>query len=155
MSKSYAYSMFITNLLFILSSTLFAAADVVPLKDNILFAFERCKTLSVNLEKGQLAETVTSSFDLHCKQSAEKSLEYTCAIFDTGSSKKLSESVYTGGSNLGKALLSDKDGREIEFLIGKGFASFKSGPEQKVCAGIFIFERDALKQKSSSPKSGL
>ena len=154
MPKSYAYSMFILNLIIILSSTLFAA-DVVPLKDNVLFAFERCKTLAVNLEKGQLAETVTSSFDLHCKQSPENSLEYTCATFDTGSNKKLSESNYTGGSNLGKASLKDNQGREIEFLIGKGFASFKSGPEQKVCAGIFIFERDALKQKSSSPKSGL
>lgn len=146
--------MFILNLIIILSSTLFAA-DVVPLKDNVLFAFERCKTLAVNLEKGQLAETVTSSFDLHCKQSADNSLEYTCATFDTGSNKKLSEAIYTGGSNLGKASLKDNQGREIEFLIGKGFAAFKSGPEQKVCAGIFIFERDALKQKSSSPKSGL
>ena len=146
--------MFILNLLILLTFTTFAA-DVVPLKDNILFAFERCKTLAVNLEKGQLAETVTSSFDLHCKQSPAAALEFTCATFDTGSSKKLSESVFTGGSNLGKAEINDKQGQKLQFLIGKGFASYQSGPEQKVCAGIFIFEQDALKQKSSSPKSGL
>lgn len=146
--------MFILNLLILFSLPTFAA-DVVPLKDNILFAFERCKTLAVNLEKGQLAETITSSFDLHCKQTEGNSLEFTCAMFDAGSDKKLSESVFTGGSNLGKAELNDKEGRKLQFLIGKGFASYQSGPEQRVCAGIFIFERDALKQKSSSPKSGL
>lgn len=146
--------MLILKLLIIFSFSSFAA-DVVPLKDNILFAFERCKTLAVNLEKGQLAETVTSSFDLHCKQNVSSPLEFSCDTFDTGSNKKLSQAVFTGGSNLGKAELNDKAGRKIEFLIGKGFASYQSGPEQKVCAGIFIFERDALKQKSSSPKSGL
>lgn len=146
--------MFILNLLIFFSLSLFAA-DAVPLKDNILFAFERCKTLSVNLEKGQLAETVTSSFDLHCKQSENKPLEFTCAMYDAGSDKKLSESIFTGGSNLGKAELNDNQGRKLQFLIGKSFASYQSGPEQRVCAGIFIFERDALKQKSSSPKSGL
>ncbi len=144
--------MFILNLLVLLSLPTFAA---VPLKDNILFAFEHCKTLAVNLEKGQLAETVASSFDLHCKQTDGTSLEFTCSMFDAGSNKKLSESIFTGGSNLGKAELNDKAGRKLQFLIGKGFASYQSGPEQRVCAGIFIFERDALKQKSSSPKSGL
>ncbi len=146
--------MFILNFFIFLNLSLFAA-DAVPLKDNILFAFERCKTLSVNLEKGQLAETVTSSFDLHCKQTEGKPLEFICAMYDAGADKKLSESVFTGGSNLGKAELNDNEGRKLQFLIGKGFASYQSGFDQRVCAGIFIFERDALKQKSSSPKSGL
>ena len=149
---SYDKRMIILSILF-LFSLITHASEVVPIRDNILFAFERCKTLSVNLEKGQLAESMTSSFDLHCKQSSSNALEFVCDTFDTGSSKKLSQSIYTGGSNLGKAELIDKEGRKIQFLIGKGFASWQSGVDQKVCAGIFIFERDALKQRSSSPKS--
>lgn len=144
--------MLILNLLFLLKfSSLYA--NVVPLNDSVLFAFERCKTLAVNLEKGQLTETMTSSFDLYCKQNVSSPLEYNCETFETGSSKKLTQSIFTGGSNLGEAELNDKEGRKLQFLIGKRFASYKSGPDQKVCAGIFIFERDALKQQSSSPKS--
>ena len=148
--------MLILILLFIFSFSSFPAdSDRVSLKDNILFAFERCKTLAVNLEKGQLAEPITSSFDLHCKQNVSSPMEFICDTFDAGSNKKIGQAVFRGGSNLGKAELNDKSGRKIEFLIGKRFASYQSGPEQKVCIGIFIFEQDALKQKSSSPKSGL
>lgn len=121
------------------------AFSVVPLKDNILFGFEKCKSLSVDLEKGQLREAVSSSFDAHCKKKSE--MELSCIFYETGSSKKISEEIFSGGSDLGVGELKDKDGRKIRFLIGKGFASYESGPEQKVCAGIFIFEEDARKVK--------
>lgn len=131
------------------------AANSIPIKDNLLFAFEKCKSLSVNLEKGQLNEISISSFDLHCRKSPEKSLEFKCDYFDAGSNKKVGQEVFNGGSNLGEAELISKDDKKIKFLIGKGFASYESGSEHKVCAGIFIFEQDALKQQSSSLKSGL
>ncbi len=131
------------------------ASNEVPLKDNMLFGFEKCKTLGVDLEKGQLAETTTSSFDLHCKKSQTDPLEFSCEYFETASNKKPPQDVLRGGSHLGRAELVSKSGTKIKFLIGKGFASYESGSEKKVCAGIFIFEQDALKQKSSSPKSGL
>lgn len=131
------------------------SAKPVSLKDNILFAFEKCKSLSVDLEKGQLKESIASSFDLHCRKSDLGTLEFRCTFFDTGSDKKTNEIAFTGGSELGIAELQDGSGRIIKFLIGKKFASYESASEQKVCAGIFIFEQDALKQQASSPKSGL
>jgi hypothetical protein len=140
--------------LFILLTTS-ALAGVVPLTDNVLFAFEKCKSLSVDLQKGQLKEAPAPTFDLHCSRSKEVKTDFDCAYFDTGSDKKLSQETYSGGSELGVAELKDKTGKKLKFLIGKGFASYESGPEQKVCIGIFIFEQDALKQKASSPKSGL
>lgn len=141
------------SFLFLITTPVFAG--VVPLKDNILFAFEKCKTLSVDLHKGQLKEAVASSFDVHCKRVADSKLDFNCDFFETGSDKKTSTSVFSGGSDLGKGELKDKEGQKISFLIGKNYASFESATEHKACIGIFIFEEDALKQKASSLKSGL
>lgn len=124
------------------------AFSAVPLRDNVLFGFEKCKSLSVDLEKGQLKEAVSSSFDLHCKK--KEALTMSCDFFETGSSKKIEEHTFTGGSDLGVAELVDGKGRKIRFLIGKNYASYESGPEQKVCIGIYLFEKDALKAKSGS-----
>lgn len=120
---------------------------VVALKDNLLFAFEKCKSLSVDLHKGQLKEAVVSSFDLHCRKSSDKDLELKCEFFETGSQKKSEEVVFSGGSELGEGELKDKKGRTIKFLIGKGFASFEDPSAHKVCVGIFLFEKEALKKK--------
>jgi hypothetical protein len=143
--------MFILNLLLIIFST--AVSATVPLSDNILFGFEKCKTLSVDLEKGLLKETPVAAFDIHCQQQSSDKLKLDCSFFEFGSNKKKHHHVFSGGSELGEAHLKDNMGNEIRFLIGKKFASYHSVSEQKVCAGIFIFERDALKQKASSPKS--
>ncbi|MCM2350059.1 MAG: hypothetical protein NDI69_08550 [Bacteriovoracaceae bacterium] len=132
-----------------------AQAGVMPIKDNILFAFERCKTLSVDLKKGTLQESLAPSFDLHCRKTIDDQMAFKCDIFDTASNKKLGQDIFSGGSELGEALLVEKSGKKIKFLIGKKFASFESASENKVCVGIFIFEQDALKQKVSSPGSGL
>jgi hypothetical protein len=139
------------NFFLILMAISASAAGVVPVNDNILFAFEKCKELSVNLEKGQLRESLNSSFDLHCRK--KDKLEFQCSYFDTGSSKKLNEETFTGGSDLGVGEFKNKSGSRIKFLIGKNFASYESGKELKACAGIFIFEKDALKRKASSPVS--
>ena len=124
----------------------FTASAAVPIKDGILFGFEKCKSLAVDLHKGQLKEEVTSSFDLHCKKQGD--LEFKCSYFDPGSSKVSKTEVFSGGSDLGVADLQSVGGSRLRFLIGKSFASFASGPEQKVCAGIYLFEQDALKRKN-------
>jgi chromosome condensin MukBEF MukE localization factor len=125
-----------------------AIAGAVPLKDNVLFGFERCKSLGVDLEKGQLKESVSSSFDMVCRKKDETQMN--CDYFETGSSKKISEGVFSGGSDLGVAELKDKEGRKLRFLIGKNYASFESGPEQKVCVGIYLFEQDAIKKSKTN-----
>lgn len=127
-----------------MASETFAA---VPLSDNILFAFEKCKSLSVDLEKGQLKEAVSSSFDLHCLRKNENPLEFKCSYFDAGSDKKLKDETFTGGSDLGVAELKNGSDKRIKFLIGKSFASFEAGSELKLCAGIYLFEKDALKRR--------
>ena len=127
-----------------------AFAGVVPLKDNFLIAFEKCKVLSVDLEKGQLREAVVSSLDLHCLKVAGEPLQVRCDFFENQAHQKTDESTFTGGSELGVASLKDRNGRKIKFLIGKGFASFESPEENKVCAGIYLFEKDALKKKAGN-----
>lgn len=125
-------------------------AKPVAIKDNILFGFEKCKELNVDLEKGQLIEAKTSSFDLHCKKISGEKFNFKCSFFETGSSNKFHEAIFTGGSNLGIGELKDNEGQKINFVIGKTFASYESGTRgNKVCAGVFIFEKDALKQKTS------
>lgn len=134
-------------LIFLLLFPAVSSARPVALKDNLLFAFEKCKSLSVDLHKGQLKEAVVSSFDLHCRKSYDKDLELKCEFFETGSQKKSEEAVFSGGSELGEGELKDKKGRTIKFLIGKGFASFEDPSAHKVCVGIFLFEKEALKKK--------
>jgi hypothetical protein len=123
------------------------ALALVPLTDNVLFAFEKCKALSVDLEKGQLKEAMTSSFDIHCLKKNENPQHFQCTYFDTGSNNKVKEELFTGGSDLGVAELKNGTDKKIKFLIGKSFAAFESGSEQKVCAGIYLFEKEALKRR--------
>ncbi len=133
------------KLIFFLFSISVASANV-PLRDNILFGFEKCKALSVDLENGQLKEAFSSSFDLHCKK--KSNLEFSCNYFETGSSKVLKTEEFSGGSDLGVAELKNQAGNKIRFLIGKSYASFESVTDHKVCIGIYLFEQDALKKKA-------
>jgi len=121
----------------------------VPLTDNVLLAFEKCKSLSVDLEKGQLKEAPAAAFDVRCEKVPDTKEDLLCAFYDQGSSKALSKESFTGSSDLGVAELKDKTGKKMKFLIGKSYASYESGPEQKVCIGIYIFEKDALKRKAN------
>lgn len=121
----------------------------VPLTDNILLAFEKCKALSVDLEKGQLKEGPAAAFDVRCEKVPDTKEELLCSFYDPGSNKALSKETFTGSSDLGVAEIKDKTGKKMKFLIGKSFASYESGPEQKVCIGIYIFEKDALKRKAN------
>lgn len=135
-------AVYFTLLLFITHST----QAGVPLRDNILFAFEKCKTLNLDVEKGQLKETIEPSFDLHCKKSNER--EFKCDYFGASSNKKEKEETFSGDSDLGVAELKSTAGKKIKFLIGKNYATYESGPELKACVGIYLFEQDALKKKS-------
>jgi hypothetical protein len=122
--------------------------QAVSVKDNILFAFEKCKELGIDLDKGQLKESIASSFDLVCKKNTKSETEFNCDYFETGSSHKLSSESFFGGSDLGIAEFKSKAGKSLKFLIGKQFASFDSPSERKVCVGIYLFEQDALKKKT-------
>lgn len=124
-----------------------SSAGSVSIKDSILFGFEKCKELSIDLEKGQLRESVSSSFDVHCKKSKSDEHSFNCDFFETGSDKKILTEEFRGGSDLGIAELKSKTGGVIKFLIGRKFASFKSSEELKACIGIFLFESEAAKKK--------
>jgi len=121
----------------------------VPIKDNILFAFEKCKELGIDLDKGQLKESLTSTFDMVCKKTPPSDSDFICDYFETGSQHKLSTEAFSGGSELGIADLKSKAGKRIKFLIGKQFASYESSIDHKVCIGIYLFEQDALKKKTT------
>lgn len=124
-----------------------ALGSPMPVQDNILFAFDRCKTFSVDLKTGKWLESFTTPFDIHCRKSSEDKLQLTCDFFATDSSKKLSQDIYTGGTELGAADLSGPNGKKIRFLLGYKFASFESPSEKKICTGIYLFEQEALKKK--------
>ena len=135
----------ITILFFLLFSLPLRA---VPLRDNILFAFEKCKELGIDLDKGQLKESISSSFDMVCHKISNSELEFNCDYFETGSRLKLRSESFIGGSDLGIAELKSKSGKRLKFLIGKPFASYESSIDHKVCIGIYLFEQDALKKKT-------
>ncbi len=132
--------------LFLLLFQTSAFGAPVPLKDGVLFAFERCKTLSVDLQRGQLKEAASEAFDLHCKRT-DRALDLRCEFFDPGGTAVKKVETFAGGSELGVATLTAPAGLKLRFLIGKSFAAYESGPEQKVCAGIYLFEEEARKQK--------
>jgi hypothetical protein len=132
----------------LLPSKVLASAPLVSIKDNVLLAFEKCKSLSVNLEKGQLIEGRSPSFDLVCKKINGSETDFSCEFFEAGSSKKYSEEKFTGGSNLGVAELRSSSGAKVRFLFGKSFASFESPADFKACLGFYLFEKDALKEQS-------
>lgn len=119
----------------------------MPLQDNLLFAFDRCKILSVDLKSGKWEESYANSFDIHCKKSSDEKKQMICAFFATDSSKEISQEIYKGGSELGAAELQGPEGKKITFLLGHKYASFESPSEKKVCAGIYLFEQEALKKK--------
>jgi len=119
----------------------------MPIQDNILFAFDRCKVISVDLKSGKWQESFDSSFDIHCRKSTDEKKQMICDFFATDSSKKISQENYKGGSELGAAELLGPEGKKITFLLGHKYASFESPSEKKICAGIYLFEQEALKKK--------
>lgn len=129
--------------MFLVSTPLLSG--VVVVKDNLLFAFERCRSLSVDLHKGQLRESEVSSLDLHCLKLSDP-LKLNCVFFENGSDKKTNEEIFSGGSEFGIGDLRGEKGSRIKFLIGKGFASYSFPEDHRLCAGIFYFEKDALKK---------
>jgi hypothetical protein len=125
-------------------------SKIVPLQDNVVFAFEKCKSLSVDLEKGLLVESVSPSFDLHCKKVTDslETNDFLCDFFSQGGNKKNDQKRFSGGSELGNARLLSDSGMTINFLVGKKYASFVSSTETglKMCAGFFLYEKELLKK---------
>jgi hypothetical protein len=126
-------------------------SKIVPLSDNVVFAFEKCKTLSVDLEKGLLVESLSPSFDLHCKKISDSmnSNGLLCDLFREGSNKKNEQIRFTGGSDLGRAQLKSDTGMSINFLVGKKYASFSNQSEHQsqMCVGFFLFEKELMQKK--------
>lgn len=122
-----------------------------PLKDSVLFAFERCKSLEVDLEYGKLKELIKPPFDVHCKKINDSNTnELNCVFYNPQNNKILKEEIFTGDSDLGSAELKNINSSKINFLIGKKFASFRSFNENIVCIGFYLFEQEAIKKKKSN-----
>lgn len=135
---------------FFLLFPILAFGAAMPLQDNLLFAFDRCKILSVDLKSGKWQESYSNSFDIHCRKSSDNKNKMNCDFFATDSSNKISQEIYKGGSELGAAELLGPEGKKITFLLGHKFASFESPSEKKVCVGIYLFEQEALKKKKQN-----
>lgn len=136
--------------LFLLLLVLSFDVVAVPIKDNVLFAFEKCKTLVVDLEKGQLKEVLLPPFDVHCKKNSNsKSTEFNCIFYNPENNQKIKEEIFSGNSELGLAELRKSNEEKINFLIGRKFASFDSLKDHTVCIGFYLFEEEALKQKKN------
>ena len=130
------------------------ASDVQPLGDNILFAFERCQTLSVDLKKAGLQVATVPGFDMHCVMNSSNVLEFKCDYIDVVTNKKMQLEVMSGGKKGSNVSLMSKGGTTIKFVIGNQNAYYmtaltdnESIQGSKVCSGIFLFEKEALKKK--------
>jgi hypothetical protein len=142
---------------FLISLSTFAAE--VPVKDNILFAFEKCKSLSVDLNTGLLKENNEKAFDIHCKMKSSDEMEFTCDFFDPGSDQKQSVELLRGGkdkNNVGT--LRNAYGTFLRLYFEKSSAQYETSIisddgrsyGKKVCSGIYILEKEALKKKTKS-----
>ena len=121
----------------------------VPLTDHVMFAFEKCKSLSYDLKKGELKEaSQLAPFDLHCKKRAQDEFVLDCSYFQLESNAVSHKEVFQGESQLGEAVLKSSDGVQIKFFIGKKFAAYIDPKKLQVCMGIYVFEKDALKKKN-------
>lgn len=127
---------------------------MLPLEDNILFAFERCQTLTVDLKKGGLQSATVPAFDIHCVNVPANNLEFKCDYIDVTTNKKMQLEVLNGGKKDSKVFLSSKGGTKIKFILGNQGAYYETPLSDneviqgsKVCSGIFLMEKDALKKK--------
>lgn len=130
------------------------ASDVLPLEDNMLFAFERCQTLTVDLKKGSLQSAAAPGFDIHCTNVPSNKLEYKCDYIDMKTNRKMQLEVLSGGKQDSNVNLASKGGTRIKFILGQQSAFYETPladneliQGSKVCAGIFLMEKEALKKK--------
>ena len=138
---------FLPNLVF--------SQEVEALNDNLLFAFDKCRTFNLNLKKTAIEEAHSRPFDLHCVQANTDKKLFKCDYFDTASNKKGDLENLTGGKVGKLGTLTSKGGTSIRFSLEKGSASYEviipseDGLEnsRKLCVGIFLFEKEALKRK--------
>jgi hypothetical protein len=145
----------VLNLLFLLVTSVYAAE--IPFGDNILFAFEKCKTLNVDLNAGTLTEVQVDAFDLHCKTQDSDLMNYTCESFDPSSQKKIGLEQLKGGKDKnGIGNLRNAGGGYIRVSLEKNTAQYETplmdelGRKygRKMCVGIYLYEKDGLKKKA-------
>lgn len=144
----------ILSLIFLLSFSSHAD-ELSSFGDNILFAFDKCRTFNLDLKKTAIVEVESRPFDIHCVQANTDKKLFKCDYFDTATNKKGDLENMSGGKSGMLGILSSKGGTSIRFSIEKGSASFQApittadGSENshKLCVGIFLFEKDALKRK--------
>lgn len=123
--------------------------DVVH--DNFLIAFDKCRSLAVNLKNGQVGEVHSSAFDVYCKING---IDATCDYFQPGETKRFESKGLKGGLDGETGIFKD-DKQMIKFDTKTNFAYFEGTPDlkgtkfqgKKICSGVFIFEREARKKK--------
>lgn len=122
-----------------------------PVSDNFLIAFDKCRSLAVNLKNGQVGEVHSSPFDVYCKVSG---IDATCDYFQPRETKRFESRGFKGGLNAETGIFKDES-QMIKFDIKTNFAYFEGTPDlkgtkfqgKKICSGVFIFEREARKKK--------
>lgn len=137
--------------LFVFTNSSLAADKVEPLGDNVLFAFDKCKVLYIDQQKPIIKTVDGPGFDIHCKESFGPKTQFKCDFFDTQSNKKTAQEALQGGRTDKVAQLTNAGGTRIDLSLKEGTAAYTSPLNNswgtRVCAGIFIFEKEALKRK--------
>ena len=144
--------MLLINLTLLFLTSAVYAAEVEPLQDNVLFAFERCQSLSVDLKKPGITSNNLPGFDMHCKSGT--GLEFKCDYIDIKTNKRGQVEVFYGGKTGIKGILTSKGGTTLKFLTGQQSAYYETSltdneqiQGKKICSGIFLLEKEALKLK--------
>ncbi|MGE3608375.1 MAG: hypothetical protein AB7I27_02215 [Bacteriovoracaceae bacterium] len=125
--------------------------ELDPIGDNFLIAFDKCRSLAVNLKNGQLGEVQSSPFDLYCKVAR---FDAVCDFFHPGENKRFDTRTFNGGLNYELGRFSHEH-QAIRFDVKTKFAYFEGTPDlkgtkfegKKVCSGVFILEKEAKKKK--------
>lgn len=145
-------NLLLINLIFLIGTVV--AADIKPLEDNFLMAFDRCRSLGVNLQKGEMQVADLPSFDMHCISKESSSTEFKCDYIDVKTNKRTQLEILSGGKSGQDVSLSSIGGTKIKFRLGQQNAYFEtpltdneSIQGRKICAGIFLMEKEALKKK--------
>lgn len=145
-------NLLLINLIFLIGTAV--AGDIKPLEDNVLMAFDRCRSLSVNLQKGEMQVSESPAFDMHCISKGNSSTEFKCDYIDVKTNKRTQLEVLSGGKSDQDVSLSSIGGTKVKFRLGRQNAYFEtpltdneSIQGRRICAGIFLMEKEALKKK--------
>lgn len=89
---------------------------------------------------------------MHCK--ATIGLEFKCDYIDIKTNKRSLLEVFNGGKIGANVVLSSKGSSSLKFILGNQNAYYETPLTEneqiqgrKICSGIFLLEKDALKRK--------